>query len=75
MTQDQDEALERAIEAEVERLADMTVRDLVSEYQLVRARLSEVTGSPRGCENPTIYGFDLGAIVEALAMRNLGVEP
>ena len=39
------------------------------------ARLAEVTGHPRGVDNQTIYGFDLGAIVEALAARNLGVEP
>ena len=75
MTRDPDEARERAIEAEAERLADMTVRDLIGEYQLVPARLAEVTWHPQGADNPTIYGLDLGSIVEALAARNLGVEP
>ena len=72
---DPDEARERAIEAEVRAMRYMTVGDLIDMYQVVPARLAEVTGTPRGCENPTVYGFDLGAIVEALAARNLGVEP
>ena len=72
---DPDEARERAIEAEVDRLRAMWLGDVIDEYETVRARLPEVTSNPRGADNPGIYGFDLGAIVEALAARNLGVEP
>ena len=72
---DPDEARDRAIEAEVDALRGWPVGDLIDHYQLVPARLAEVTGHPQGCDDPTVYGFDLAAIVEALAARNLGVEP
>ena len=75
MKQDPDEALERAIEAEVDTLLAMTVGDLIDEYQVVPARLAEVTGHPQGYDNPTTYGFDLASIIGALAAQNLEVEP
>ena len=75
MTRDPDEARDRAIEAEEGRLRTLTVGDLIDEYQVVPARLAEVTGHPQGYDNPTTYGFDLASIIGALAAQNLEVEP